>query len=250
MRRAPPVKSPSKDRTELLRDITSFIQRQGTFLSQQARRLSDLFEMTVYNDAVRYYIRKKCKVAVCNLASDGSFLYKLTPSGLTRNFSYFVVTLPSQNPTEQSAAQVEIHHNVKVQSAHDAHLYDTPDVAICKKSGVSTVTQKNGRKHSYIRNDTLVTFLEAKNMIPFPSIIYGFSGHVLELIPDLITNKVKWGFKKAHLTPSICFSGMGNEHTERIAVSLGTRYGFNVISGLYASKGQIYSFKNLNEFDS
>jgi hypothetical protein len=55
------------------------------------------------------------------------------------------------------------------------------------------------------------------------------------------------GMDLGHLCPSIVFSGSPSEHTELVATELKKRYGYNVIYGLFQNKGQIYSFKGLNE---
>jgi len=240
-------KTPWKDRKDLLKDLSSFVHRKGAFFKQNSKRMSDLFEMTVYNDAVRYYRRKKYSITIHNLMSDGTFQYKLSTSGLSTNFSYFV----AEKTFKDGEEKVEIHHNLKVQSSHDNHIYYTADVSVCRENGVSTQKQKNGRKHSFIENDNLITFFEVKNMNPFPEILFSFSGIVLEVMPDFITSKkYTIGKKYKHLTPSIVFSGTGGEHVEQVADILSLRYGYNVIRGLYLNKGKIYSMDKLNTYDA
>lgn len=242
-------KSPWKDRVELLKDISSFIGRHGAFFKQNSKRMSDLFEMSVYNDAIRFYKRKKYDVVVKGLSKDGSFRYKLSPSGLASNFSYFEVSKVSTNRRIKITNTYQVHHNIKVQSAHDSHIYYTADVSVVCDDGVETKALSGGRKHSYVSKDKLVTFFEVKNLNPFPEVMFGFSGLVLEVLPGLILqdSSVRYG-RKGHLLPCLVFSGKCSAHSAHVANSLKARYGFNVISGLYINKGQIYSFKNLNEF--
>lgn len=242
-----PSKSPWKDRTELLKDISSFTGRNGGFFVQNSKRMSDLFEMSVYNDAVKFYRRKKYKITICNLMSDGTFKYKLSTAGLSDNFSYFKAERVVRNELKDS---IEIHHNIKIQSAHDDHIYYNADVSVSSCDGVSTEKQTNNRRHSFIKNCDMITFFEVKNMNPFPEVLINFSGLVLEFKPEFITGKsISISKNKSHLTPALVFSGTGSQYAESLADKLSKRYGYNVIRGLYSNKGKIYSFKNLNTYD-
>jgi hypothetical protein len=241
-------KNPYKDRKELLRDINSFISRNGGVFNQLAKRMSDLFEMSIYNDVVKYYKRKRYTIEVLNLKRDGTFKYKLSTSGLKENFSYFYCYKSTIKKRKRVKIEIEIHHNLKVQSTHDNHIYYTSDICVCNKDGAKTIKQRNRRRHSFIKNSELISFFEVKNLNPFPEVLFGFSGLVLEVMPQFINGSVKACPNGDHLTPSIIFSGLGSEHVERVSDSLKDRYGYNIITGLYANKNQIYSFKDLNEY--
>ncbi|MDD4528005.1 MAG: hypothetical protein PHF25_08240 [Candidatus Margulisbacteria bacterium] len=234
-----------KDRVEFLKDISSFIGRNGAFFNQNSNRMSDLFEMSVYSDILRYYTRKKFEIEVKNInKKNGAFHFKLSPAGIVDNFSYFIVNKKEGN----TQLIYEVHHNTRVQSAHDEYIYFTADVSVCCLGGVTTVKQSNGKRNSYIENSMLVTFFEAKNMVPFPEIIFSFNGIVLEVTPKFIMKQILPIKNGNNLCPAIVFAGKENDHTTRIIQSIKTRYGINVITGLYATKGKIYSLKNLNEF--
>ena len=243
------AKSPYKDRTQLLKEISSFTTRNGAFFKQNANRMSDLFEMSVYNDAVKHYRRKKYIIKINNLMRDGTFKYKLTPAGLSENFSYFVAT---KKHDDQSEDVVEIHHNIKVQSFHDPHIYFTADVSVTRQNGVVTEKLKSKKSHSYISCQALLTFFEVKNMNPFPEVLFSFSGILYEIKPEFVLNPASLSIDtgKKHLTPSLVFSGSGGEHVESVANKLADRYGCNIIRGLYANKGKIYSYDNLRSYDA
>jgi hypothetical protein len=243
-------KNPYKDRKLLLRDISSFVGRNGGTFNQLAKRMSDLFEMSVYNDIVKYYIRKKYNIKIIHLKRDGTFKYKLSTSGLKENFSYFKCEKQSLINGETSVVQIEIHHNLKVQSAHDEHIYYTADISVCWENGTVTQLQANGFRHSYVKNDKLINFFEVKNLNPWPEVLFGFSGLVLEVMPKFIDGTIKPSVNGEHLTPSIVCSGLGGDHVEKVARSLSNRYGYNIISGLFAHKNQIYSFKDLIEYNT
>jgi len=240
-------KTPWKNRVELLKDISSFTTRNGAFFNQNSKRMSDLFEMSVYNDVVKFYRRKKYSIQIKNLMRDGTFKYKLSPAGLDKNFSFFKAEKMLYGKLVDS---VEIHHNIKLQSAHDDHIYYTGDVSVCTVNGVTTKKQKSGRSHSFIESDKLITFFEVKNMNPFPEVLFSFSGIVLEVKPAfIIGHTITIGKNLKHLTPSIVFSGSGSEHAELVSDKLSDRYGYNVIRGLYMTKGKIYSIDLLNTYD-
>lgn len=242
------TKSPWKDRKELLKDLSSFIRRNSGFFIQNSKRMSDLFEMSVYNDVVRYYKRKKYNIEIVN-AKDGTFRYKLSTSGLADNFSYFIASRSFGRGKNKEIVEVEVHHNLKVQSAHNKRIYYTADISVCEKGGHKTVEYQSNRRHSFVLNEKLITFFEVKNLNPFPEVLFGFSGLVLEVMPNQILkdNSAMNESNHRHLSPAIVFSGGASEHVAMVASDLINRYSYNVIFGLYNNKGQIYSFKGLNE---
>lgn len=240
-------KTPWKDRSDLLLDIHSFIRRNGGFFKQYSKRMSDLFEMSIFNDVVRFYKRKKYIIQAHQLGKDRTFYYKLSPSGLVENFSFFSAEKKFGIGDKSHLEKINIHHNIKIQSAHNPHIYYTADVSVCHTDGAITDMQHNGKRHSFILNSKLVTFFEAKNMNPFPEVLFSFSGLVLEVMPGFIFKQISFGPNLGHLCPSIVFSGLPSEYAERVARDLEGRYGFNVIYGLFRTKGKIYSFNNLNE---
>lgn len=241
-------KTPWKDRKDLLKDLSSFIRRNGGFFNQNSKRMSDLFEMSVYNDVIRYYKRYKYNIQLVN-AIDGVFRYKLSTAGLADNFSYFLASRTFGRGKNNEVVEVEIHHNLKVQSAHNERIYYTADISVCEKDGAKTVVYNNNRRHSFVQNNRLITFFEVKNLNPFPEVLFGFSGLVLEVMPNQIIKDSSLNDEKPqrHLSPAIVFSGGASEHVTMVAEDLKKRYGYNVIFGLYNNKGQIYSFKGLNQ---
>lgn len=239
-------KAPFIERKELLSDISSFVRRNGATFKQLSKRMSDLFEMSVYNDVVKFYQRKKWIVTTKNLKRDGTFKYKLSTSGLREHFSYFYIH--PQKAEKENDKIFEIHHNIKVQSAHDKHIYFTADISICRKDGVITVKQKNGRNHSYIKSTELINFFEVKNLNPFPEVMFSFSGLVLEIMPQFIDGTIITSPNGMHLTPSLVFSGISGEHASKVSESLKSRYKYNVVFGSYTNKGQIYNSNALYKF--
>ena len=244
-----PTKRPWIDRDSLLGDIGKFVSKYGSFFEQNAKRMSDLFEMSVYNDFVRYYRSQKYQISIRNLEKNGSFRYKLSPAGLAENFSFFDVRKTVGRGKNKKTLEFEIHHNIKIQSAKDDHIYFTADVSVTVLDGVTTTNQNNNRRHSFVENKKLLTIGEAKNMNPFPEVLIGFTGIVLEFIPEFIEKKIQVSHASIHLSPSIVFSGSTSQHVQHVCNSLESRYGINVFTHLASNKGRILTFKNTNRFN-
>ncbi|MFV8834749.1 hypothetical protein ACNSTU_07250 [Aquisalimonas sp. APHAB1-3] len=211
--------------------------------------MSDLFEMSVYNDAVKFYRRKKYTIHAKNVMRDGTFKYKLSTSGLNENFSYF---LAEKFKNGEAVDSVDIHHNIKIQSSHDPHIYFSADVSVTIKDGAVTEKQKNKKAHSFIPSGNLITFFEVKNMNPFPEVLFSFSGIIYEIKPEFLLDPSALDIDcgKKHLTPCLVFSGAGGKHVESVCEKLGERYGCNIIRGLFANKGKIYAYDKLRTYDA
>ncbi len=235
--------TPWVDKSEIVKDIKEFIKKSGSFFRQNEARMSDFFEMAAYNSIVLYYSQKGYNVVPTNLRK-GVFRYKLSPSGVFEKFSYFVAQIEGKR-------DIEIHHNIKVASAHEDHIYYTPDISICREQSVKTQKQNNSKRHSYIPRDKLISFFETKNHTPFPELLFNFSGLVLELMPSLINGnenksciikETNYRCKKGHLAPGIIVSGILTEYTTRIKKSLMKRYNYNIFTGTCKHKGKVSSF--------
>ena len=223
--------------------INRFMTRHSPFLSLQSKRISDYFEMTCYNDVVKYYENNKYTVLPANLQSDGSFRYKLSSTGLTDNFSCFEVT--KKYSKSGAKYEYEIHHNLAVESAFKTHMYYAPDICVIKKGGVTKRKKKgaffNGKRaFCCAENPQLQTFFECKHLYPFPEVLFSFTGLVLELMPEIIDRKQSNHLPR-HIAPAIILSGGGNLHTNKIQDSLTGRYNINVLFGLFYRTSQIYS---------
>lgn len=230
------------DRKLLIEEAKKFVKKNGYFFRQNANRIGTLVEITVYNSIVTFYKSKGFSISAENLGPKKSFKYKLSPTGLSENFSFFTAR------SEDGKTEYCIFHNTRLQSAHNPHLYFTADVAVCSKEGAITQRLKSGRRHSFISNEGLMTFAEVKHLMPFPEVLFSFSGLVLEFLPDFISGKVKVSRKREHLCPLIIFTGMASDHTEAIQNELNKRYGINVVFGTCQYDGKIADFATLNKY--
>ncbi len=177
-----------------------------------------------------------------NLGPKKSFRYKVSSTGHTENFSYFEAV------DRASDAVTCIFHNTKIQSAHHEHLYYTPDVAVCSGHGSITVPMKSGRKHSFVLNSELLSFVEVKHLPPFPEALFSFTGLVLEFLPGFIQHKVMFDNKQVHLSPMLVFTGVPSDHSEKIREELTKRYGINIVYGTQNANGSIADFGDMTKY--
>lgn len=228
------------DRKILVAQAEGFVKKYGFFIRKHAKRISGLVEVAIYNSVVTYYEDQGYTISAQNLGPKKSFKYRLKSSGLIESFSSF-------KATDAAGDEVLILHNVKIESAHEDHLYYTPDVIVCRPNAAITKAQKNGTRHSYVTRAGCLTFVEVKHLIPSPEWLFSFSGLVLEFAPDYVQGKVKTVLSGGHLTPTLVFTGVPSAHSERIVASLCARYGINIICGTQKTDGRIASFKTLNK---
>jgi hypothetical protein len=232
--------NPWIDRNLLIQNTKKFVQQYGYFFRMNAKRISSLVEISVYNSLVQHYESQGFQVAGANLGPKKSFKYKLTSSGLAENYSHFTA--------EKNGKVFQIMHNVSIQSAHDAHLYFTADVVVVEKNGATTQTLKSGRRHSFVANGDLVTFAEVKHINPFPEVLFNFTGLVLEFMPGLIEKRYDIQDSGDRLCPIITFTGVASEHSEKIQDSLTNRYGFNISFGTSKTRGKLTGFASMKRY--
>lgn len=228
------------DRDKLITNARKFVGIHGYFFRQNAGRISSLVEISVYNSIVQFYRNRDYTVTGENLGPKKSFRYKLTANGLADNYSYFVA--------KKGRVQVHILHNVRLQSAHDDHLYFTADVVVTNENGATTQRLKSGRRHSFVANGHIITFVEVKHLNPFPEVLFNFMGLVLEFMPGFVKGHYEIKQGGYRLCPIIAFTGAGSEHTEKIQASLTTRYGINIAFGTSRQAGRISDFSEMNRY--
>lgn len=223
-------KNPFKSSDLFEKELIDFSNKHRTVLAEHSKRISDYFEMSCFNMVVQYYEKKGYKLEVQNLQG-GKFKYKCSPNGLLKNFSYFKAV---KNVTQGLADTVYLYHNATVQSAFDNQVYTTPDIVVSKTN--TPIETKDyyltGKTMSYIPNDSLVTFCEAKHLVPFPELMINFIGTVHELKPECLTESAERQVS-AHIAPSLMMSGTLGVPTRRIQNSFERRYYVNFFDNLF-----------------
>ncbi len=87
------------------------------------------------------------------------------------------------------------------------------------------------------------------------SVLFNFSGLLLEFMPKFIEGNVKVDYfdnhsvnNEKHLCPGMFFSGSPNNNSSKIISALQQRYNQNFICGLASHKGKIPMFIGLKEY--
>ena len=239
--------TPFKAEEDFEKEMVAFANKFKVTLAEHSKKISDYFEISCYHLILRYYEAKGYKLEVQNLIG-GKFRYKCSPSGRLPNFSYFKA---SKTKEEGQEINIFIFHNATVQSAFDTNVFTTPDIVVSKVSTPSYIKNYylvETRELSYIPHESLVTFCEAKHLTPFPELLVGFIGTVLELKPECISGDVE-NEDAEHLAPSLLMSGTFGKPTSRIRDSFEKRYYVNLIDNLFASSGEaiVVSPTHINE---
>lgn len=218
--------SPFKDVAEFESELIKFSNKFKTTLAEHSKRISDYFEMSCYNMIIRYYENKGYTTSVENLIS-GRFRFKCSPSGHLDKFSFIKLI--------KDGVTYRLYHNASVQSAHDKDVYTTPDIVVATDEEPTETTDyyKTRARFTYLPNNSMKTFCEAKHLTPFPELMISFIGTVNELKPQCIQAKEGDKEDADHIAPSLMMSGTLSKPTERIAKSLRGRYYVNIFSDLF-----------------
>jgi hypothetical protein len=218
--------SPFKSVVEFEKELTSFANKYRTIVAEHSKRISDYFEISCYNMIIRYYELNGYTPVVENMIG-GKFRFKCSPTGLLGNFSYMSL--------KKGETTYRLYHNASVQSAHDKDIFTTPDIVVAKDFTPSeTMNYYRGKKRfTYIPNVEMITFCEAKHLMPFPELMIGFIGTVNELKPTCMNKVIKRRKKSDHIAPSLMMSGCLSKATSMISESLRRRYYVNIFSDLF-----------------
>lgn len=233
------MNNPFKDINEFMHEINGFLSGYNINSYNHAKRISDYFEISVYNSVVQYY-RNNNFVACAKNIVNNVFRYKLSPAGNPKNFSYFIVS--KKYIRNNKIFEFEIHHNIAIESARSQSIFVTPDVSVIDVNSISNTNDFyiSGRNYSSVKNRNLITFFESKNLNPFPELLFNFIGIINEIHTKSFysTNVMK---DPLHLAPSLMLSGSSNIHTSKIKMELEMRYQINIFCSLFYLKSQPYS---------
>lgn len=225
-------KTPFKAAAEFEKELTTFANKYKTIIHDHSDKISDYFEIACYNMIIKYYEQCDYKMQVRNLKG-GKFKYKCSPNGHLENFSYFCATTSIGSKSEDV---FYVFHNATVQSAHDKKVFTSPDIVVSKvnQSSYTDDHYQTKKKLSYIPNDYVITFCEAKHLSPFPELMLNFIGTVNELKPQCLTES---GYNDSHLrdhiAPSLMMSGSESKPCKTIRESLERRYFVNYFDNLF-----------------
>lgn len=209
---------------DIERDIQNFANKHRIIIYKNSKRMSILFEISCYNKIVSFYEENGYSLKPCNIIN-GNYKYKCSPAGIQSNFSHFEAIISIDGQTYS----YEIHHNLAVQSSHKKNLFATPDIAIVEKGKIKETRNyyESKRRFSYISNEDLISFCEAKLITPFPELLFSFIGILNELKKEHLSGEIK-SHICTHIAPSLLISGKPNKQCLNIKKELETRYRINV----------------------
>ena len=149
--------SPFKDVNLFEEEIVNFINKFKKTVAVHSKRVSDYFEMSCFNDVVRFYYLNGYKITIRNLQKN-EYRYKCSTSGIQSNFSHFNASILYKGKIKN----FEIHHNLSVQSSHDMELFTTPDITIIKKGKAHTTIgyYDSKKRFSFVKNIDMMSFCE------------------------------------------------------------------------------------------
>lgn len=224
--------TPFKAVADFEKELTTFANQYKTIIHDHSDKISDYFEISCYNMIIKYYEQCGYKMQVRNLKG-GKFKYKCSPNGHLENFSYFCAMTTNGGKSEDV---FYIFHNATVQSAHDKKVFTSPDIVISKvnKSSYTDDHYQTKKKLSYLPNEDMITFCEAKHLSPFPELMLNFIGTVNELKPLCLTeNGYDNFYLRDHIAPSLMMSGSESKPCKTIRRSLERRYFVNYFDNLF-----------------
>lgn len=221
-------RSPFKEKEAFKQEIRSFLGRFNSIIHDHADKISAYFEMSCFNYIIQYYEDCGFKVEVQNL-QDNKYRYKCSTTGNHENFSHF-----SARKGVDSVNDIQIHHNLAIESKFDNDIYTTPDITVIRKSSIESRKDfyKSNITFSYVRNCNMITFAEVKHFNPYPELLFNFIGTVNELmgIYHPYPHEIK---RTEHFAPFLMISGKSTDHTDNIRKSLTHRYNINIIYDLF-----------------
>lgn len=227
---------------ELVGEIEAYLSRYGARIASHNPRISAYFEMVTYHYIGEYYLNRGWAVEPRDLYTDDRgrelFKHKCGPMGFPENFSYMEAT----RSDARREHRVELRQNVRIASAYSQQVLYTPDVAVIEPESIERTRRpeyyQGHRLLRFVRNQGLITFAEAKHMVPFPELCATFIGMLHELRPECLADARTRG---VHIAPSLLVSGVANALVDSMREELLARYrGVNVFFNVFGAANRVY----------
>lgn len=187
--------------TGLRNKVHDFLAMHRTEATQVASSLPHVFEAICYVLVLRYFESDGYRVEARRLI-DGKFRFKYNTNGDPWNYSYFVVL--RQDPATNICVPIaEVWHNQLVAGSWckaidldgEVPLF-AADVAVVRPNSVPTEDRPKRRKgipqpkpRTWVRNEDLLTFGEAKCLVAYPMLLAQFFGIVHEIKPAFLEDR-------------------------------------------------------------
>ena len=200
--------------SHLQKKAEDFLASHKTGIQNVTKSHNNIFEVSCYILIAQYYEQLGYTLEIKN-SVDGKFRFRYSTNGFPWRYSYLAACAKDNN---QPA--FEIWHNQKVAGAwfegdddKDRPLFAL-DIAVLNPGSLPSnlsFKDKGKGERVWAKNNDLITFGEAKNLVGYPMLIAQFLGIVHELkpsflhehkdtIPDIFYNQ-------RHLPPSLITSG-------------------------------------------
>lgn len=178
--------------------MRQFINKHRTEFYELPRIQTQLLELGAATLASEHYRLEGYHVRSEN-AIGGRFRVKVSSRGHPWNYSWFVV--------ERDDRRFEIHTNLAVLGHYglDEGRY-VVDVAVCRPGRVP-LTKTDGRGWVCLRNQDLVTFVEAKKLVVYPMLLAQFVGIVHEVKPRFLSGLPPGFRRRGHFPPALVSTG-------------------------------------------
>lgn len=183
----------NEEQVDRIKDrISSFLTDHRTETEEIASKVSNIFEAYCYVLFVLHYEQEGLKPKAENLTPDNIFKFRFSTAGHPWNFSYFSVR---QND-DTDEVLFEVRHNQQVVGHFvevDPDSDEKPglfalDTAVIKPGGLPNPPMGTRRttERTYVLNDDLITFGEAKKLVAYPMLLASYYGIVHELRPEFL----------------------------------------------------------------
>jgi hypothetical protein len=200
--------------SHLQKKAEDFLASHKTGIQNVAKSHNNIFEVSCYILIAQYYEQLGYTLEIKN-SVDGKFRFRYSTNGFPWRYSYLVACAKDNN---QPA--FEIWHNQKVAGAwfegnddKDRPLFAL-DIAVLNPGSLPSnlsFKDKGKGERVWAKNNDLITFGEAKNLVGYPMLIAQFLGIVHEIKPSFLhehQEKVPDNFYfQRHLPPSLITSG-------------------------------------------
>lgn len=184
--------------------LIKFIERHRIAFNFLSSRHSQILELAALA-ATTYHYRVRGYAIHAENTNKGTFRLKATAKGEPSSFSWFVA--------ERSSDVFEIHANLPVVGAYgsDRGVY-VVDVGVTRSGWTPDPDACEA-----VRNEYLVTFVEAKALVVYPMLLAQFVGIVHEIKPTFLGERRPRGFVRAgHVDPTLVSLGYLNGIAESI----------------------------------
>lgn len=200
--------------SHLQQETEDFLISHKSSIQNVTKSHNHIFEVSCYVVIAQYYEHIGYQLQIKH-SVNGKFRFRYSTNGYPWRYSYILVS-----NKHDGRPVFEIWHNQKVaggwlssEDEKDIPLFAL-DIAVIKPGGLPAnlnFETKGTGERVWVKNDDLITFGEAKNLVGYPMLIAQFLGIVHEIKPSFVDEKFggvpREFYEHRHLPPSLLTSG-------------------------------------------